>query len=190
MSYRYEHLTVSRVVDLISADGIYYLGYSFLFGMSVWVNFIGGVIAYRALPRQAFSSLQHRTFPVFFSTSQLISSVLLIIWTLSHPDVLTNWYNPVIADVAQAWCLATVLLTQGANDWVVGPLTSNTMFERQKLEKEEGKSYNDAGVSDKMKELNKRFGMLHGVSYLLSMGAVVALAFHGLWLGNVGLRGY
>jgi len=64
------------------------------------------------------------------------------------------------------------------------------MFERQKLEKEEGKSYNDAGVSDKMKELNKRFGMLHGVSYLLSMGAVVALAFHGLWLGNVGLRGY
>ena len=49
MSYRYEQLTVSRVIDLISADGVYYLGYSFLFGMSVWVNFIGGVIAYRAL---------------------------------------------------------------------------------------------------------------------------------------------
>jgi len=45
-------------------------------------------------------------------------------------------------------------------------------------------------ASDNMKALNKRFGMLHGVSYLLSMTAVVALTFHGLWLGNVGLRGY
>jgi len=70
-----------------------------------------------------------------------------VIWTLSHPDVLTNWYKPVIADVAQAWCLGTVLAAQGANDWVVGPLTSKTMFERQKLEKEEGKNYNDSGVS-------------------------------------------
>ncbi|KIJ38413.1 hypothetical protein M422DRAFT_176601, partial [Sphaerobolus stellatus SS14] len=166
------------------------LGFSFLFGMSIWVNFIGGVIAYRALPRQQFGALQHRTFPIFFSTSQILSSILLILWTLSHPDVVPNWYNPVIADVAQAWALATVLVTQGTNDWVVGPLTSKTMFERQRLEKAEGKNSNDSGVSDEMKALNKRFGMLHGVSYLLSMGAVVGLIFHGLWLGNVGLRGY
>lgn len=41
-----------------------------------------------------------------------------------------------------------------------------------------------------MKALNKRFGMLHGASYLLSMAAMGALTFHGLWIGNVGLRGY
>lgn len=39
-----------------------------------------------------------------------------------------------------------------------------------------------------MKALNKRFGMLHGISSMLSLGAVIALGFHGLWLGNVGLK--
>jgi hypothetical protein len=54
------------------------------------------------------------------------------------------------------------------------------MFQRHKLEREEGKSYNEVGVSDKMKALNKSFGMLHGVSSLLNLSAVLALGFHGL----------
>ena len=41
-----------------------------------------------------------------------------------------------------------------------------------------------------MKALNRRFGSLHGISSLLSLGAFIALGFHGLWIGNVGLRGY
>ncbi|KAF8528076.1 hypothetical protein BU17DRAFT_38494 [Hysterangium stoloniferum] len=190
MSNRYQTLTLSSILDLASIDGLYTLGYSFLFGMSIWVSFFGGVIAHRALPRQQFGALQHRTFPVFFRTSEVLSSVLLVLWTLSHPDVVPNWHDPTNADVAQAYVLATVLLAQGANDWVVGPLTSKTMFERQRLEKAEGKNYNDEGVSNEMKALNRRFGSLHGVSYLLTLGSVFALAFHGLWLGNVGLRTY
>jgi len=69
-------------------------------------------------------------------------------------------------------------------------LTSQTMFQRQKLEKEEGKLYNEAGVSADMKTLNRRFGMLHGVSSLANLGAVIALGFHGLWIGNMGVKGY
>ena len=61
------------------------------------------------------------------------------------------------------------------------------MFQRHKLEKEEGKAYNDAGVSDKMKALNRKFGMLHGWSSLLNLDAVIALIFHGLWIGRYGL---
>lgn len=61
------------------------------------------------------------------------------------------------------------------------------MFQRHKLEKEEGKVYNDAGVSDKMKALNRKFGMLHGWSSLLNLDAVIALIFHGLWIGRYGL---
>jgi len=190
MYTRAEKLSLSTVADLFSVDGTYMLLYSFLFGTSVWVNFFGGVIAYRALPRAQFGILQHRTFPVFFRSSEIASSILLLLWTLSHPDVASNWYKPNVADVAQAWALASVLLAQGANDWVLGPLTSKTMFQRQRLEKSEGKNYNDQGVSAEMKALNKRFGALHGASTLLSLGAVFALGFHGLWLGNVGLRGY
>jgi hypothetical protein len=83
------------------------------------------------------------------------------------------------------------------------------MFQRQKREKDEGKSYNEPGVcnsndprttnlidstlaqvSAEMKALNAKFGSLHGISSLANMSAVIALGFHGLWIGNVGLQGY
>jgi hypothetical protein len=54
------------------------------------------------------------------------------------------------------------------------------MFQRHKLEKSEGKTYNEPGVSPEMKALNSRFGMLHGISSLLNLGAVLSLGFHGL----------
>lgn len=84
------------------------------------------------------------------------------------------------------------------------------MFQRHRLEKEEGKTYNEPGVScnpalafidrelliernvqvsDQMKALNRRFGMLHGISSLANLGAVIALGFHGLWIGQYGVKG-
>ena len=72
--------------------------------------------------------------------------------------------------------LGVVLLSQSLNYFIVGPLTSKlhpfsliigkylviivdnrTMFQRQKLEKEEGKVYSDPGVS-------KAFLILHYIS--------------------------
>lgn len=76
------------------------------------------------------------------------------------------------------------------------------MFERHKLEREEGKSYKDPQVrtlsyqlshveilsvlqaSDKMRSLNKRFGMWHSISSLINLGVVLSLIFHGLWIAN------
>lgn len=80
------------------------------------------------------------------------------------------------------------------------------MFKRHKLEKEEGKSYNDPGVrtirnvargvslilhpikvSTEMKALNSLFSQLHGVSSLLNLSAVIAAIFHGSWIANKGI---
>lgn len=61
------------------------------------------------------------------------------------------------------------------------------MFKRHKLEKEEGKSYSDEGVSDEMKALNRRFAQAHGFSSLFNLDALIALIFHGLWIGHHGL---
>lgn len=79
------------------------------------------------------------------------------------------------------------------------------MFKRHRLEKEEGKAYNEPGVcltlvmrqrvvtdnrqpqvSGKMKALNKTFAQLHGVSSLANLTAFLAVLFHGLYIGNVG----
>ncbi|EJD04394.1 uncharacterized protein FOMMEDRAFT_19631 [Fomitiporia mediterranea MF3/22] len=184
-----EVLTFSTVKDLIDLKGAYLVGYAWLFGMSLWVTFFGGVIAYRALPRQQFGALQHRTFPVYFKLSIALASALLGLWNWGHPAVRANPMAFRQVDVIQAYTLLAVVLLQGANHFVVGPYTSRLMFQRHKLEKEEGKAYNDEGVSQEMKTLNRRFTQAHGWSSMFNLDSVIALIFHGLWIGKYGLGG-
>lgn len=116
----------------------------------------------RSIARQQFGNLQHKTFPIYFSLSLAISTGLLGYWTISNPVVLQHYLSPRLAPVAQAWALLTVILAQSLvcpseqdkfeaqryqNYFVIGPITSKTMFQRHKLEKAEGKSYNEAGVT-------------------------------------------
>lgn len=180
-------LHVTSFGSLLNLNGLYIVGYGWLFGMSLWISFFGGVIAFKTLPRHQFGALQHKTFPVYFAISIALSSTLLTLWTFSHPDILTHITQYRRADVAQAYALATVALSQGFNFFIIGPMTSKVMFQRHRLEKEEGKTYNEPGVSKAMKSLNRTFGMLHGISSLANLGAVIALGFHGLLLGNAGI---
>lgn len=73
-----------------------------------------------------FGTLQHKTFPIYFNINIAAATVLLGIWTVSH-SVLDNLTKPYFADVAQAYTLATVILFQGTNTGVVGPMTSRYM---------------------------------------------------------------
>ncbi|TFK30397.1 hypothetical protein FA15DRAFT_662353 [Coprinopsis marcescibilis] len=179
-------LTLNSLYELINLDGLYTVGYGWLFGMSLWITFFGGIIAFRALPRHQFGALQHKTFPVYFVQSIALSAGLIAIWVSKHPNVLSSLHQPRLAEVAVVYSLGVVLISQALNFIVVGPMTSKIMFKRQKLEKEEGVQYNDAKASADMKTLNKQFGMLHGISSLLNLGAVISLIIHGLWLGSAG----
>ncbi|KAH9828966.1 uncharacterized protein C8Q71DRAFT_799890 [Rhodofomes roseus] len=180
-----ETLTLASIWALFNLRSLYTVGYAWLLGMSIWVTFFAGPIAYRALPRHQFGALQHRVFPIYFVQSIVASAVLLVLWVRAHPAVSAH-LSPAVADVAQTYTLSSVLVMQSANHFVAGPLTSKIMFDRHKLEKAEGKSYNEEGVSDAMKALNSKFSTLHGVSSLLNLFAVIALLFHGLWISNAG----
>lgn len=74
--------------------------------------------------RQQFGALQHKTFPIYFVISISISTVLLALWTYSHPGVVSRLHEPKVGDVAQVYALGTVLLAQCFNYFLVGPLTS------------------------------------------------------------------
>ncbi|KAF5356054.1 hypothetical protein D9756_004186 [Leucocoprinus leucothites] len=187
---RVEPLTLSSIFGLANLNGLYLLGYAWAFGMAVWVTFFGGIIAFKTLPRQQFGALQHKVFPIYFVQTILLTSALLTKWIYSHPDVVTHIAKPWVADVAQVYALGSVVVAQGANYFIIGPMTSRTMFQRHKLEKEESKQYNDPAASAEMKALNRRFGALHGISSLANLAAVIALGFHGLWIGSVGVKGY
>ncbi|KAG8932287.1 hypothetical protein FRC02_001358 [Tulasnella sp. 418] len=111
-------------------------------------------------------------------------------WTFNHPDVFANYTKLSNADVAQAYLLGVTGLMHSANSFVIGPKTQEVMNERHRLERLEKKSYSDPGVSDDMKALNKKFGILHGVSSLLALLGVLTLGFHGVWIANAGVQGY
>lgn len=183
-------LTVQSVRDSISVGGLYQIGYAWLFGMSVWNSFFAGTIAYRALPRHQFGALQHRIFPAYFLSSILLSALLSGLWISNHPGILSNLLDLKKSDVFQLYMLSSVIWFQGCNHFVIGPMTSRTMFQRHKLEKKEGKDHHDVTVSDQMKSLNRRFAILHGFSSLGNLFAIIALLVHGLYIGTWGVHRY
>lgn len=187
---RAQTLSIKTIADLCTADGLYLFAFSWLFGQTIWVSFIGGVIAHRSLTRQQFAALQSRSFPAYFLSSTALCTILLGLWTFSHPDVVPNLLRPLYVDVAQAYILLFVSVVQGANYLVIGPETNRIVAERQRLEREEGKSYNDPAASPAMKAVNKEFGKMHGLSSLMNLFVVIALGLHALWIGNHGLRSY
>jgi len=183
-----EILTFESMIRLVNLNSIYLLGYAWLFGMSVWVTFFGGFIAFRTLPRHQFGALQHKTFPVYLLLSLIISTALLCLWIWKHPDVLQHIDHPERTDVAQVYALSSVVYMQALNYFLIAPLTSNFSFRRQKLEKEEGKDHTNPEVSEDMKRLNRSFAWLHGASSLANLSAVLSLLIHGLWLGDAGMK--
>ncbi|KAI9511795.1 hypothetical protein F5148DRAFT_974649 [Russula earlei] len=182
-----DHWTVGKFVGLFSFKGLYTLSFSFVFGMSLWVTFIGGVIAYKTLPRQHFSTLQHRTFPIYFKLNALVSTGLLLVWIRNHSSVITHIAHPTIPDVSQAYALVVAAASQALNSLWIGPATGKLLIVRLKLEKQEGKDAHDADVSAEMKAMNAKFARLHGYSSLANLVSFLALAFHGLWIGNYGI---
>jgi len=182
-----DRLTFATLLSLLNLRGLYTLGFSFIFGMSLWVTFIGGIIAYKALPRQHFGTLQHRTFPVYFKLNAVVSSGLLFAWIRNHSTVIAQFAHPTVPDVSQAYALGVVAIAHGLNVVWFGPATSKLLTARTKLEKEEGKDAHDPNASTDMKKLNAKFMRLHGYSSLANLMAFIALVFHGLWIGSYGI---
>lgn len=161
--------------------------YGTLLGSTLFQSFLGGIIAYRALPRPQFSTLQKAIFPPFFLL-QTISSTLLI---YTYPSPITRLYpsaTQASGDRLAFTLLATMLVTSVANLVYVGPATTKIMVERKHQETRDGKrSYDEGPHSKEMEALNRRFGVLHGVSSLVNLGGFLAMCWYGVLLGE-GLR--
>ncbi len=66
---------------------------------------------------------------MYFNYSIALAGGLLVLWHYGHPAVLQNITSPEIAEVAQAYTLATVVAAQGVNQVVIGPLTSKCVVQ-------------------------------------------------------------
>ena len=110
-----------------------------------------GVRTFQSLPRQTFGTLQARLTPFYFSTSTILTSTLLLTHLYFHPSLISaptvkpHWHSS--EEGRQGLLIVAGLIPQLLNLIWFGPQATKVMFERHRLEKLEGKEYNEANVS-------------------------------------------
>ncbi|KAK9447816.1 uncharacterized protein V1518DRAFT_76884 [Limtongia smithiae] len=170
------------ILSMLSTKAPYHLfGYSLLFGATVYQSFFVGIMAFRALPRQHFAALQRKIFPPYFAMQAALPVFLAL--TTPVPGALAGVTTTVVSLVITA-------VTGLVNYAAIGPMTVNLMNARKAQETKEGKKYYDEGVSDEMRALNKRFGAIHGISTLINLGTLFAIAAYGVVLTEGMVAGF
>ena len=167
------------IPTIFSSSAPYHLlSYASVTGITLWHSFIGGPIAFKVLPRQQFGLLQSKLFPIYFLSQSVFNGVCLV--TTSNQNARIIFSIGVMSGLINLTIVGPWTTKYDAiNDllfFLYGFLYANRiMNERHKVEREEGKQYNDADISDQLKALNKRFGIAHGCSALINMAVVLSL---------------
>ena len=167
------------IPTIFSSPAPYHLlSYASVTGITLWHSFIGSPIAFKVLPRQQFGLLQSKLFPIYFSLQSALNGVCLLTTSNRNARIifLIGLVSGVInLTVVGPWTTKYDPITDAVFVIYSFLFVNRIMNERHKVEREEGKSYNEAGISDQLKALNKRFGIAHGCSALINMAVLLSL---------------
>ncbi|OJD25493.1 hypothetical protein ACJ73_03142 [Blastomyces percursus] len=166
------------------------LSYGTLLGAQAYQTFVGGIIAYRTLPRPQFSTLQASLIPVYFS----IQAALPVVVALTYPGTKTfvgrgpSSLSGVFAEDQRTTTLlplVTMFVAGLTNRFILGPMTAKVMRQRRHQETIDGKkSYDPAPHSKEMLRLNKSFARVHGICSLVSLLSLSSAVYYGVVLAN------
>ncbi|PGH30207.1 hypothetical protein GX50_07034 [[Emmonsia] crescens] len=164
--------------------------YGTLLGAQVYQTFVGGIIAFKTLPRPQFSTLQASIFPVYFS----LQTALPLVVAITYPGVKTfmgrgpSSLSGVFAEDQRTKTLLpllTMFLAGLTNRLVVGPMTAKIMRQKKHQETIDGKkSYDPPPHSKEMLRLNKSFARVHGVCSLISLLSLSSAVWYGVVLAD------
>ncbi|OAA58423.1 hypothetical protein SPI_06496 [Niveomyces insectorum RCEF 264] len=174
---------------LLTPAPYHLLSFGILLGTTFFHSFVNGIVQFRTLPRPQFAAVQTKLFPIYFG----LQTALPVVMALTYPSGGGGRPQGGIASLASLAApanrfgfflpLAAVGLTGLANLVVLLPATLECMQERYLQERKDGKkSYDPGPHSQAMRDLNKRFGTLHGVSSLLNLTAFGMTLVYGVAL--------
>jgi hypothetical protein len=166
-----------------------YHRYGTLLGTNIFNTFINGIVTYRTLTRPQFSQLQQRLFPYYFAIQSLAPCLLALSW----PAPRGSWTQPTHIPDGLVGSLSTpggtrtglvLMVVLGFVNWFVfGPMTTQCIRERKRQETRDGKKYWEKGEqTQEMVRLNKRFGVLHGISSLVNVVDIGVCIWYGVIL--------
>ncbi|XP_073059614.1 uncharacterized protein [Primulina eburnea] len=125
-------------ISLNSVSGVLHLlGFTAAYGMCIWVTFASSYVLAIALPRHQFGMVQSKIYPVYFKAMAYCVGMALFGHLLSQRKRL----YPVRVSVGmfQSFDLVVSLVMVLANMLYLEPRATKVMFERMKMEKEEGR---------------------------------------------------
>ncbi|KIW91050.1 uncharacterized protein Z519_07944 [Cladophialophora bantiana CBS 173.52] len=173
-----------------SAAPYHIISYGVLLGTTTFQSFVGGIVAFKSLPRPQFATLQQATFPIYFAMQSALPMVLALTFPAErtaigtrpagvkgvlHPENRLHVFTPLVA----------MLISGLVNMAYLGPATTKCMRDRKHQETRDGKkSYDPPPHSKEMQALNKRFEMLHGTSSLVNLMSWVGMIWYGFYLGD------
>ncbi|GAB2298367.1 hypothetical protein Dimus_032433 [Dionaea muscipula] len=163
------------------------LCFSTAWGTALWVGFIGGIIMFNNLPRHQFGNLQSKMFPAYFSLVGVSCAVSVAAFGYLHP-----WTSSTVAEKYQLGFLVSSFLCNLTNLFIFTPMTIQVMKQRHKVEREHSigdeigmsKNREVAKVNPQLAAINKKFGMIHGLSSLSNMLSFGCLAMHSWYLAS------
>ncbi|KJZ71794.1 hypothetical protein HIM_08814 [Hirsutella minnesotensis 3608] len=172
---------------LFSPAPYHIISYGALLGTSFFHSFINGPVMYKAIDRPAFSLVQRALFPVYFSIQTAVPIVLALTFPGNSLAGVPSGISGLL-DVSSRWDslapIAAMFVTGLVNLVVMLPATNKVMKERRGQAKRDGKEWFDQGPhSEEMRTLNKKFGMVHGISSLINLGTLVSAIAYGFTLG-------
>jgi hypothetical protein len=117
------------------------LGFSMAYGACVWVTFVSSHVLAAALPRQQLGVVQSKLYPVYFRAMAYCIGLALAAHVLGRE-------RGSFAARAQSFNLLSALGLVLANMLLLEPKATKVMFERMKVEKEEGRGRDMADIID------------------------------------------
>ncbi|KAF7846400.1 hypothetical protein BT93_L4461 [Corymbia citriodora subsp. variegata] len=175
---------------LYSPAPYHIISYGTLLGSEIFQSFIAGIVAFKALPRAQFATLQSALFPIYFAMQTALPIALM--FTFPAESTAIGRTSSSLSGVLEPnhrmnvlVPLAVTSLTGLANAVVIGPATTKCMKDRKHQETRDGKkSYDQGPHSEAMQALNTRFAWLHGASSLVNMIGCVTTVWYGFYLGE------
>ncbi|URE24231.1 Transmembrane protein 205 [Musa troglodytarum] len=118
---------------------LHLLGFATAYGACVWVTFVSGNVLATALPRQQFGLVQSKLYPVYFRLVAYSTALTLVAHFLGRD-------RRILAERVQGYNLLGALVLVLVNMFFLEPKATKVMFERMKIEKEEGRGRDMADV--------------------------------------------
>ncbi|CAN6373491.1 unnamed protein product, partial [Urochloa humidicola] len=166
---------------------VHLLAFATAWGAGLWVTFIGGIVMFKYLPRHQFGSLQGKMFPAYFMLISVSSAISVAAFAYLHP-----WKTASTIEHYQLGFLLSALGCNLSNLLVFTPMTVEMMMKRHKMEKDLGigtevgysKNAETAKRSPALAAMNRKFGMIHGLSSLANILSFGSLAMHSWYLSS------